>query len=139
VSPKATPIAEPVTLRDLALTVADLAGPSEKAPFPGRPLSRFWRSQPAGRSIVDSPIFSEVALFPNPLKERHPEKPPAYCGPMTSLVSDGKSYIRNAYGDELLFDLAADPAEARDLSPTRENREILRRCRDVIQRLVSKP
>ncbi len=55
---------------------------------------------------------------------------------MVSLVATGKTYIRNAYGDEQLFDLAADPAESRDLAQSPESREILQHCREVIRPLV---
>ena len=36
-------IGEPVSLRDVPATIADLVGPGTKSPFPGRSLTRFWR------------------------------------------------------------------------------------------------
>ena len=35
---------------------------------------------------------------------------------MKSIVSDGKSYIRNADGHEEVYDVLNDPAELRDLA-----------------------
>ena len=37
---------------------------------------------------------------------------------MKSIVSDGKSYIRNADGREEVYDVLNDPAELRDLAGT---------------------
>jgi len=48
-------VAQPVTLRNLAATVLDLAGPREGA-LPGRSLARFW--QPAGNTAPDTIVAS---------------------------------------------------------------------------------
>ena len=49
-------IAEPVTLRDLAATASEWAsGPTERAPFPGQSLRRFWISSIPDKTQRDLP------------------------------------------------------------------------------------
>ena len=59
-------------------------------------------------------VFSEVAL--RDTVSRNQSRPPAWRGPMKSIVSDGKSYIRNADGREEIYDVLNDPAELQDLA-----------------------
>lgn len=55
---------------------------------------------------------------------------------MQYLVSEDRKFIWNPVGDELLFDLTADPHEARDLSTDPAYREELQTWRDrLIERL----
>lgn len=44
-------IDEPVSLRDMPATIADLVSPGTKSPFPGRPLTRFCARRPPPRPL----------------------------------------------------------------------------------------
>ena len=107
--------ADPVSLRDIPATVVDVLRHrpahrrSRASPSPGTG-SRDPRCSEPGDGVA----FSEVAL--RDTISKNPTRPPAWRGPMQSLAAEGKSYIRNADGREELYDLAADPLEARDLA-----------------------
>jgi arylsulfatase A-like enzyme len=104
-------VSEMVSLRDLAATTVDLLGLSESTPFPGRSLAPLWSGK---KSIgATSPAFSEVALqvrvAPTPAV-------PASLAPLTSVTAQGKEYIRDGNGGELLFDLGTDPGESTNIA-----------------------
>jgi arylsulfatase A-like enzyme len=80
---------DPVSLRDLPATLADLSGQASGAAFPGRSLARRWQGDSA-----PEPLFSEL-----------PE-----LG--TRAVQEGtKVLIRYRNGVEQFYDHALDPAE----------------------------
>jgi hypothetical protein len=82
------------------------------------------------------PILSEVRIREKTFQRPTPKLPPAHLGPMTSLLSEGKVYIRDAFGREELYDVASDPHETQDLAGSPEARETLLRCRLTLDRLV---
>ncbi len=103
-------VAEPVSLRDLAATVADLSGLGAASPFPGRSLARHWNPSTSGESDpslaeVDGPAKSTPNLG----------RSPAFRGPMKALVSGRDVYIRSGEGVEEVYDLATDPSQTRNL------------------------
>ncbi len=104
-------VREPVSLRDLPATIAELAGFKSGSPFPGRSLARFWQGSPAtATSAVKDDVFSELAS-PNPLNPNQ-GRSPAYRGPLVSLAEGDFVYIRNeGDGGEELFDERTDPRE----------------------------
>jgi arylsulfatase A-like enzyme len=106
-------IRAPVSLRDLPATFVDLLGFAQKSPFPGKSLARYWRFSPGHEVPSTSPAYSEVSLREKVSK--NPNRPPAWRGPMQSVVAEGKAYIRNADGREELYDILRDPIELRDL------------------------
>jgi arylsulfatase A-like enzyme len=112
-------IREPVTLRDLPATVADLLDATKDSPFPGASLSRFWVPGRLERSLSDGPVVSEVSIYEK--GSQSPNVPPAWRGRMSSLVADGKTLIRNADRSEELFEVYDDPAQFHNLadSPAR--------------------
>jgi arylsulfatase A-like enzyme len=136
--PEGRSIAGPASLRDVAATVMERLGLAASSPFPGRTLAHFWEpGSQAGAVGRDEPILSEVSIKEKPSK--HPAKnlPPASLGPMTSLLSEGKVYIRDAYGREELYDVAADPDESRNLAGSPEARPSLLRHRLTLDGLVN--
>jgi arylsulfatase A-like enzyme len=132
--PRGVVINEPVSLRELAATVVERLGLPNEAPFPGRSLARFWDPSLGARDGNDDPILSEVSvttkISPNP------NLPPALRGPMASLVADGLVYLRDALGQEELYDLANDRAEGNNLAGSEAARPELERLRLAHDRLV---
>jgi arylsulfatase A-like enzyme len=128
-------VTDAVSLRDIPATVADLLGHAGASPFPGRSLARYWRRGSAASDPRDGVAFSEVALRDK--VRNSPNRPPAWRGPMQSLVAEGKSYIRNADGREELFDLATDPTESRDLAGSPGTEALLARLRPELDRLIA--
>ena len=122
-----TRVAAPVSLRDLAATVADLAGLSAGARFPGASLARLATDSSAGGSAV----LAYVSRAPNV----EPALPTSR-GSMRSVIDDRFHYIRNeGDGEEQLFDYRADESERSDLASTAEGRAMLRRFRGVVPEL----
>ena len=104
-------VAEPVSLRDLAATVADLTGLGGASPFPGRSLARHW--DPATTPGESDPSLAEVD---GPAKSTpNLGRSPAFRGPMKALVSGRDVYIRNGDGVEEVYDLATDPSQTHNL------------------------
>ena len=117
--PAGETVSAPVSLRDLATTMAGLSHPGRSIPFPGRPLSRFWEGPAAGPGPVE-PLLSTV---------RHARNVPAWLpvsrGDMAAILAGQWRYIRNGDGGEELFDIEADPQEQRNLIETAEGRRAL--------------
>ncbi|MGH7712518.1 MAG: sulfatase [Gemmatimonadaceae bacterium] len=93
-----------VSLRDLAATIADLAGVATP-PFPGTSLAVTWS---AGGHRT-SPLIGEVRRAPNVGMGY-----PTARGDLTSLTDSAWHFIRNSDGREELFAWRVDPA--RDLA-----------------------
>ena len=79
------------------------------SPFPGASLSRFWAA--AGRSPAADTALAEVT---GGFEEAEWE--PIARGDVRSALVGRWHYILNADGREELYDVAADPAEERDLA-----------------------
>ena len=113
--PAGRSVREPVSLRDLPATVADLLGLGAPSPFPGRSLARLWEAGPARSPAAEarsSPRSTAPAEGP-----RQPLARPRPAGPMKSLVAEEKVYIRNGDGREELYDLDTDPRKATTSPP----------------------
>jgi arylsulfatase A-like enzyme len=128
-------VSAPVSLRDIPGTVADLVGKAGASPFPGQSIARHWRPGALRSGPRKGVAFSEVALWDK--VSNNPNRPPAWRGPMRGLVASGKSYIRNADGREELYDLAADPAESRDLAGSAGSELELARLRSKLEGFLS--
>ncbi len=103
-------IAEPVSLRDLPSTIADLVGLGGSATFPGRSLARMWKDN---GEVDPTPILSEVD---GPAKSTpNLGRSPAFRGPMKAVAIGREVYLRNADGAEEFYDLATDPLQMRNL------------------------
>lgn len=127
-------VADPVSLRDIPATVVDLLGLGDRSPFPGRSLARYWKPKDPNALPEEDPILTEVSI-----RERNLDFescPPAWQGPMKSLIADGKVYIRNSDGREELYDLVADPREERDLSAFASSRAAIVKFRTELDRIT---
>jgi arylsulfatase A-like enzyme len=130
-------VREPVSLRELPATVAELLGAVRDSPFPGRSLARFWDSRPVPGSPFSGPVLSEVSLPTKLSQGLH--GPPAWSGPMSSLVGGETAYICNADQSEELFDLYSDPAQLNNLVGSPEAPALLGRFRDQARAIRQQP
>lgn len=128
-SPVPAAISTPVSLRDLAATVVDLAGLGDGAPFPGASLARLWRDT---NGTTVSPLLATVTPSPG-----QPDWFPSSKGDMTALVHEGLRYIRNGDGREELYDRAADPWERTNLAALPEHQPALADVRAALDRLLA--
>ena len=62
---------------------------------------------------------------------------PSSLGPVSSLVSRDRVYIRSHGGREELYDLLHDPLDAVDLAGYPESRVVIDQFRDELSRLTS--
>jgi arylsulfatase A-like enzyme len=124
-------IHQPVSLRDIAATIADLAYPSSGPPFPGRSLARFWNEQgrPSERSA--EALLSE--LDGPPEADPNHGSSPACRGPLRSIVRGDWHYIRSGDGSEEIYDLASDPRELRNLARSPESVATLQGLRNALR------
>ncbi|WP_435006107.1 sulfatase [Tundrisphaera lichenicola] len=129
--PSGLRITEPVSLRDLPATIVDLLGLPESSPFPGRSLAALWSETPTDPD-ENRVVRSEVALREKASKKR--DRPPALRGPMTSVIAEGMSYIRNADSTEELYRLSDDVGEDHNLAESESARPILERLRMIADR-----
>ena len=126
--PVNTSVREPVTLRDMAATIVDLAQLGDKNRFPGNSLAQFWNGTGNTDSGARSPLLSEVTVGP----DTHPQDP-LFKGEMRSLVMDRKHYVLNGDGREEVYDLDSDPQENKDLAGSDEGRQIIPRFRSLLK------
>lgn len=124
----------PTSLRDLPATIADLTGLSGRSPFPGGSLAASWNRG----GEPNRPVLSEVSHRPK-TTSKNPNRPPAWRGPMSSIVDRDRVYIRNADGREEIYDLASDPDETRDLAKTDRAAALLAPFRATLDRLKTGP
>jgi arylsulfatase A-like enzyme len=121
---------EPASLRNLAATIASVAGPRVAAasPFPGRSLL-------AGPTPPGELVLSELEAPPE--SDPNHGASPVCGGPLVSLVDRGFHYIRRSDGREELYDLENDRGETHDLVGAAEGAETLRRFRQLQRASVS--
>jgi arylsulfatase A-like enzyme len=138
VVPSGKIVFEPVSLRDLPATIVDVLGLSEGSPFPGQSIAPLWKlDSKAGTIASNGLVRSEVAL-----REKVSTKAnlaPALRGPMTAVVAEGMSYIRNADGSEELYRLLEDPAESKNLAGVEADKAALGRLRGLADRKTDEP
>jgi len=100
-------VREPVSIRSVPATAAEVAGLMEH-PLPGRSLARAWN----GAGSVGDTVLAELAREPAiPLEARAP----VAKGDMKAVVLGSLHYIRNGDGTEELYDLDTDPWERDNL------------------------
>jgi len=127
--PSGKVISAPVSLRDLPATVVDLLGLGPESPFPGRSLARFWDAGAVRDQSLAEPVLSEL-LKPGPTSSDD-------AGYYSALAVGEMVYIRNAKGDEELYNIAVDPAEAHNLARSAEAQPALERLRTALEPLVA--
>jgi arylsulfatase A-like enzyme len=139
VDPKGVPagrvVAEPVSLRDIPATVADLLGLPRGTPFPGRSLARLWAGNEPAKAPADEPLLMEIG---RPLVLMNQGREPVAKGPMKALVAEGMHYIRSADGLEELYLLKSDSQEQNNLAMYSFASESLQRFRARMQAMVKK-
>ena len=128
-------VADPVSLRDVPATVVDLLKLKGGSAFPGSSLARCWEGLDAA-GADEIPVLTEVLLRDQISKNRN--RPPAWRGPMYSVVAEDQTYIRNADGQEELYDLRNDPAQLFDraASVDADAEVVLQRMRDRLKTLA---
>jgi arylsulfatase A-like enzyme len=140
--PAGRDVAAPVSLRDIPATVVERLGLGARADatFPGRTLARGWEPSLEGTSTApDDPVIASVAIRERPRRRKVPGRAPAYNGPMASVIVDGRTYIRDAYRAEELYDVAGDPGETRNRAGEPGSRPALERARATLGRFVPAP
>jgi arylsulfatase A-like enzyme len=128
--PRGLQVREPVSLRELPSTVADLVELAEAEPFPGRSLRRFWTDETLDQS--DELLFDERAVISEFASQTKLPPTVRYQGTneglMRAVVRGPLVYHRGDDGREELYDLIADPDESKNLADTdawRDFREVL--------------
>jgi arylsulfatase A-like enzyme len=117
-------ISTPVTLRDLARTIVDIAG-LNRVTLPGSSFASL-----AGEERLagpGSPIIAMIGPAPST-----PPFDPVSKGPMWSVISPPHQYIVGGDGTEELYDFVRDPEQSINLAADPSNKAILERLRAVI-------
>jgi arylsulfatase A-like enzyme len=136
-------VPETVSLRDLAPTIADVAGVSAESPFPGNSLARFWNrpdSAPARTQAgASNPALSEVvpleSFGPDPSRWRESRR-----WPWAALTDGEWTYIRQE-GEirEELFRAREDSQEQHNLAGDPAMHGPLEQMRTALLRLTAGP
>ena len=134
-------VKEPVSLRDLAATIAEVVGLGSGSPFPGESLARFWDdrlSKGRGTNASPEPALAEV-LMNDPL-DCDPYGLPNKTWPMGALKTDEWSYIRREHdASEHLFHIRGDAKEQRNLAGAPAARPMLGQLREALRRQTGGP
>ena len=122
-------VRDPVSLRDIAATVVELAGFTAGSPFPGDSLTRFWKNpSPASRNVQPASLSE---LVPNDPKNRNYWGLPARLPPRASLKDSEWSYMRREVEvGEQLYHLTDDAREQHNLAKDPSVQDTLRRLRE---------
>jgi arylsulfatase A-like enzyme len=120
--PSGIRVDEPVTIRDIAATIQDVIGSSER--FPGTSLAPYWI--PGSPERTNSVVLADIN--PNPY-----EADQSVDIAMRSIMVNDLHYIVDAEGREMLFDVRRDPWEEDDLSDQVEMADSLARLRTLLQ------
>jgi len=116
--PAAVRVHAPVTLRDVAATLAALV-PLSTA-FPGASLAPHWHGGGDDAQADPSPLLAEL--------ERSTELQlysPGSRGNMKTLIEGDYHYVQNGDGTEELFNWVADPGETRNLAALPDTRFLI--------------
>jgi arylsulfatase A-like enzyme len=100
-------IETPVGLRDVAPTIAELAGMSALAAADGRSLAGSVRN---GAEPTERPLFAHRRAYERSSYEKRPGSP----GRMASVRTSRWKLIRNWNAEDELYDLENDPGEGRN-------------------------
>jgi arylsulfatase A-like enzyme len=122
--PAGVRVAAPVSLRDLAKTIADLTQLPERDRIPGTSLARYWNDE----RDEGSPLFAAVEKG-----VRADSTLPFAKGDMVSLMDEQWHYIRNnGTSKEELFRYREDPEETVDYATRAESDSVKERLRSRI-------
>jgi arylsulfatase A-like enzyme len=123
-------VAEPVSLRDLAVTLVDVAGLEPALPLPGTSLAGHWQQPASSLERGREALLSEFSWG------RPAGGGPVRSGHMRSLVVGQHHYIQHGTAAEELYDLESDPSEERDLTSTPAGQALLPAFRSRLGALV---
>jgi arylsulfatase A-like enzyme len=113
-------VKDAVSLRDVAATIAGLAGLAPETAPPGRSLASRWTDGGDRGSAIVAELAQGLnvdSTFPNARTD------------LISIMDRRYHYVRDGFGAEQLYDYLADPAEAADLARAPDEAETLRRLR----------
>jgi arylsulfatase A-like enzyme len=129
-----------VSLRNLAATIADIAGQGADSPFPGASLAAAWRPSPDPTNSDGSGANALAELVPNETLVQNGSGSSRRPWPIAGLREDGWTYLRRD-GDihEELYHLREDPGEQRDVAASAGARSRLERMRNTLSRLTLGP
>ncbi|HJU75487.1 MAG TPA: sulfatase-like hydrolase/transferase [Gemmatimonadaceae bacterium] len=129
--PRAVPaqrITEPVTLRDLAATILDLAGAREGSGIPGSTLAYLWGKSPRPPA---SPLFATLTQGINvPPSSRNAN------GPLASLLDSRFHLIRGPGESEELFAYRTDTLEETNLIASGSLADETQHLRETLLELI---
>ena len=125
--PAAAHVTTPVSLRDLAATILDLAEVPTAGPWPGRSLRHYWE----GDTLPADTLLAELRYAP-----QQPEWYPASKGDMVSAIHDGFRYIRTGDGTESLYDFDHDAGEVANLAAVPDHAAPLTQFRALVRGLL---
>jgi arylsulfatase A-like enzyme len=116
--PSGERVSEPVSLRSIPHTVAQVLRLEDSSFFPGDSLTRYW-DESAQNDKYDEPVISEMyGGFGEPWY-------PIAKGNLKSLVLPRYHLIRNGDGGTELYDFEKDPFELQNLANTSRSAQIL--------------
>lgn len=133
-------VGEPVTLRDIPATIAELAGIGGRHPFSGESLSTHWAPgvEQERTGVTPAPARTGSPILAQ--ADGRPARSPLIAtrnGPLESLVRGRLHYIRAGDGGEELYDVVRDPEEAHDLSESAQHRSDLRELRTALDSVLA--
>jgi arylsulfatase A-like enzyme len=136
--PEGRRFSRPVSLRDVPATLLEYALGSGSRTLPGNSLSRYWRDGVKSTDGIDDVVMSEAAIHPRPAQRPSAAAAPSFRGPMASIVERSLVYIRDGFGDEELYDFAADPNETQNLAGSPSAKADLERLRAALNEVGPK-
>jgi arylsulfatase A-like enzyme len=134
-------VKEPVSLRDLAATIVDLAGLETGARFPGLSLGRFWKQVSQTAPSVPPSAFQVLSeVVPDNPLNRSSWGVPEQLPPLGAVKEKDWSYIRREVDlHEELFHLHVDPKERHNLAGDPAAQMTLQQMRAALDRLAGGP
>ncbi len=131
-------IRDPVSLRDIAATIVDMAGLTTGSSFPGDSLTRFWKNPSPASGGVQPASLSE--LVPNDPNNRNYWGLSAPLPPRASLKDSEWSYMRREVEvGEQLYHLTDDAREQHNLAQDPSVQDTLRRLRASLDQWTKGP
>jgi arylsulfatase A-like enzyme len=131
-------VRDPVGLRDIARTIADLTGSPDRPSFPGRSLVPYWKEDPGSRSNDAPPIMIELSGPPDELANQG-RSPIVIHKKLSSIIVNKYQYILGEDGVEELYDLDLDIENERDLAPNEVSKPRLAEMRAILDRERANP
>jgi len=120
-------IEQPASLRNMAVTLMDLAGLTPAQRFPGVSLLRYVGDGP--ETAVADTLLSELGPQAD-MSERFPKVGKG----MTALVARGFYYVKNGDGSEELYRFPADTVQGKDLAADPAFSDTLQSYRATVER-----